>query len=255
MADVSARGRFVWYDLLTTDPKRVEPFYTAVAGWGTETWAGAMPYTMWTAGGTAIGGVMGMPPSAEAPPHWLAYAAVPDVDASLAQALGLGGRTLKGATDIPGVGRFAVLTDPQGAEFALFTPAADAPGQETPPGLGEFSWHELLTTDYKAAFEFYKALFGWEMIQEHDMGPMGIYAIFGRNGTQVGGMFNKTDDMPIPPNWLHYVRVDDADRVAGVVQANGGTVINGPMDVPGGDRIAQCLDPLGAMFAVHAIKR
>ncbi|MEP6915903.1 MAG: VOC family protein, partial [Acidobacteriota bacterium] len=177
MDDVSARGRFVWYDLLTPDPKRAEPFYTAVAGWGKETWDGPMPYTMWTAGGTTIGGVMGMPPNAEAPPHWLAYVSVPDVDASVTQAQSLGGRTLKPATDIPTVGRFAVLADPQGAEFALFTPANTPPPHDAPPGLGEFSWHELLTTDYKSAFQFYQALFGWEMLQEHDMGPMGIYAI------------------------------------------------------------------------------
>jgi uncharacterized protein len=254
MADVSARGRFVWHDLMTTDPKKVEPFYKAVAGWGTQVWDGPVPYTMWTVGDAMIGGVMSLPPGVPAPPHWLGYVFVPDVDATVAQAQSLGGQTHKAGTDIPTVGRFAVLVDPQGAAFAVFTSIGDPPGHEGPPRLGEFSWHELMTTDHASAFAFYHALFGWEKLQEHDMGPMGVYVIFGRNGVQVGGMFNKTDDMPMPPNWLHYIHVDSADRVADVVKANGGTVVNGPMEVPGGDRIAQCMDPLGAMFAVHSRK-
>ena len=55
-----------------------------------------------------------------------------------------------------------------------------------------------------------------------------------------------------PPNWLQYIAVDSADRAAERVTANGGTIMNGPMDVPGGDRIAQCMDPQGAAFAVHS---
>jgi predicted enzyme related to lactoylglutathione lyase len=81
---------------------------------------------------------------------------------------------------------------------------------------------------------------------------MGIYLLFGVGGIESGGMFNKPAEMPGPPAWLHYVRVDNADAAAERVKANGGAVINGPMDVPGGDRIAQCIDPQGAMFAVHS---
>ena len=85
-----------------------------------------------------------------------------------------------------------------------------------------------------------------------DMGPMGVYFIFKRNGRDVGGMFNISKEMPMPPSWLHYVRVDSADTAAERVKANGGQVVNGPMEVPGGDRIAQCVDPQGAAFAVHS---
>jgi predicted enzyme related to lactoylglutathione lyase len=254
MADANARGRFVWYDLMTSDPKKAEPFYQKVAGWGTQVWNGQQPYTMWTVNGNPIGGVMDMPPGLNAPPHWIAYIAVPDVDATVKQAESLGGKTHHKPTDIPSVGRFAVLADPQGAVFAVFTPQDNPPGHDGKPNVGEFSWHELATTDYKAAFRFYQALFGWENLVEHDMGPMGIYFIFGRNGKQLGGMFNKPAEMPGPPNWLQYVLVDSADRAAERVKANGGQVLNGPMDVPDGDRIAQCLDPQGGAFAVHSRK-
>jgi predicted enzyme related to lactoylglutathione lyase len=254
MADDRARGRFVWYDLMTSDPRKAEAFYTKLAGWGTMPWDGPMPYTMWTVGGAPIGGVMTLPSGAPAPPHWVGYVSVPDVDATVSQTESLGGRTIAKAADIPTVGRYAVLADPQGAVFAVFAASGQTPGHEGVPAVGEFSWHELMTTAYSSAFRFYQSLFGWEKLAEHDMGPMGVYLIFGRNGTEMGGMFNKSDDMPMPPNWLQYIRVDSADRVVDVVKGNGGTIMNGPMDVPGGDRIAQCMDPQGAAFAIHSRK-
>lgn len=253
MADVNARGRFVWHDLMTNDEKAAQSFYPKVVGWGTQEWPGPKPYTMWTAGKTPIGGMMTLPPGAPVP-HWLAYISVPDVDASVKQAESLGGKTVHQPTDIPTVGRFAVLGDPQGAYFAVFTSNNPNPEKDGPAAPGEFSWHELLTTDYAAAFRFYEALFGWQKMEEHDMGPMGIYLIFGRNGQQMGGMFNKPKEMQAPPNWMNYVSVPNADKAAELVTANGGTVMNGPMDVPGGDRIAQCMDPQGAAFSVHSRK-
>ena len=255
MADKTDRGRFVWYDLMTTDPKKAEPFYTRVAGWGTQPFEG-MPYTMWTRDGAPIGGVGQVEPPGM-PPHWLVYIAVPNVDAAVKQAEELGGRTAVPGTDIPNVGRYAVLADPQGAVFAVFTPAsaAQTPGPERDPKLGEFSWHELTTTDYKQAFAFYQAMFGWEKGAAEDMGEIGVYLLFRRNGRDIGGMFNMTGDMKVPPNWAVYISVDSADAAAERVKTHGGQVLNGPMDVPGGDRIAQCMDPQGAVFAVHARKK
>ncbi len=251
MADASARGRWVWYDLMTSDQKKSEAFYTKVAGWGTMPWDGPMPYTMWTVDGTPIGGSMALPPGAGAPPHWLGYVAVPDVDASVKQAVSLGATKMHGPEDIPKVGRYAILSDPQGAVFSLFTSQNES-GPEGPPKSGEFSWHELMTTDYVAAFQFYQTLFGWEKTAEHDMGEIGVYLIFSRNGLEIGGMFNKTAEMRMPPNWVQYIMVDSCARVVDVIKQNGGTVMNGPMEVPGGDWIAQCMDPVGAMFAIHS---
>jgi predicted enzyme related to lactoylglutathione lyase len=213
-----------------------------------------MPYTMWTANNTPIGGVMPLPANAGASPYWLAHITVPDVDATVTQTESLGGKTIEKATDIPTVGRYAILADPEGAVFSAFAPVPKPPQPEKDPEIGEFSWHELAANDYAKAFAFYQTTFGWEKVEEHDMGPMGIYLIFGRDGRQSGGMFNRPASMNMPANWLHYIRVASADRGVEVVKANGGTVLNGPMDVPGGDRIAQCVDPQGAMFAIHAKK-
>lgn len=255
------RGRFVWHDLMTTDPDGAVGFYTAVAGWGTDTWDGMgpdNPYTMWMAGeGNSIGGVVQLPAEAQkggVPAHWLTYVATPDVDATVEQAIGIGGHVRVPPTDIPTVGRFAVLVDPQGGQFAAFTAAEEAPGHDGPAELGEMSWHELATTDWRAAFEFYSALFGWEKVNEHDMGEMGIYFIFGKGGAPLGGMFDKPAEMPGPPGWLPYIRVADVNATEETVEAQGGRVVNGPMEVPGGDWVAQGMDPQGAMFAVHEVK-
>ena len=83
------------------------------------------------------------------------------------------------------------------------------------------------------------------------MGEAGIYQLYGLGGPPMGGMFNKFDEMPGPPMWLFYISVDDVTAAVEKVKELGGQVVNGPIEVPGGDFIAQCLDPQGALFAVQ----
>lgn len=260
MSDEFPRGRFIWHELLTTDPEAARAFYTEIVGWGTAVWEGEMgPYQMFARGETPYAGVMQLPDEAKAagaPPHWLPYVAVPDVDAAAARTEELGGCVMVGPMEIPTVGRMAVLGDPQGATFAVYRPESDDdPGHDGLPEPGEFSWHELATTDWEAAFAFYADLFGWDNPTDMDMGEMGTYRIYGRPGTErpLGGMFNKPAEAPGPPYWLCYVRVEDVHRTVEAVKAAGGQVLVGPMEVPGEDWIAQCLDPQGGMFAVHHV--
>ncbi len=253
------RGRFVWYDLMTTDPDAAQCFYTKLIGWGTQAWEGSMPYTMWTNQNTPMGGVMTLPDEAKragSPPHWLGYIYTSDVDATVAKAEENQGKVLAPAQDIPDVGRFAVLADPQGAAFAVYTPAADTPGNPGPAAIGEYSWHELNTSDYENAWGFYETLFGWKKTDTMDMGEMGMYQMFTTGGGDIplGGMFDKPKEMPGPPFWLYYVRVDDVHKSVEKVKELGGQVLNGPMEVPGGDHVAQCMDPQGAAFALHSTK-
>jgi uncharacterized protein len=257
MHESDVRGRFLWYDLMTTDPKGGQEFYGKVAGWGLQPFPDpTMPYTMFTRSGVPIGGCMQLPEEAVkmgAPPHWIAYIGTPDVDKTVAQALSMGARTYVAPKDIPQVGRFAVLADPQGATIAFFSSSNEQPPDHAPE-LGDISWHELVADDAAAAAEFYGALAGWEKAGEHDMGPMGVYRMFGRQGHQLGGMFNKPADMPAPPHWLLYIRVADINKGVEDVKTNGGQVLHGPAEVPGGDWIAQCMDPQGAAFALHQRK-
>jgi predicted enzyme related to lactoylglutathione lyase len=257
MQNQASRGRFVWHELMTSDPAAAQSFYKHVVGWGTSKWdSSSIDYTMWTADEAPVGGVMPIPQEAAAmgaPPNWLAYVEVPDVDATVVQATTLGATVLSPAQTIPDVGRFAVLRDPQGAVFAVITSENPIP-DETDPKQREFSWHELVTENYKAADAFYNTLFGWETKDDVDMGPIGVYHMFGRDRFTYGGMFNKPADMPAPPHWMPYVQVDSADDAAERATKAGGTVINGPMEVPGGDRIATIVDPQGAVFSVHSKK-
>jgi predicted enzyme related to lactoylglutathione lyase len=250
------RGRFVWYDLLTPEPGIARNFYTSVIGWGTDVWEGAgSPYLMWTNGDVPLGGVMRLPDEAAAqgaPPHWLAYITTPDVDAAVALATELGGSVYVDPTDIPTVGRFAILADPQGAVFAVFRPETQPADRDEPAGKGEFSWHELATTDHEAAFDFYHKLFGWKKKEAMDLGEGSVYQMYGRGDFTLGGMYNKPDEMPGPPAWLYYVTVEDVGAAVEKVKELGGEVLNGPMEVPGGGIIAQCLDPQGAAFAIYS---
>ncbi len=253
----SAHGRFVWYDLMTTDATAAKAFYNQVIGWGTKPWEGSdMPYTMWTRGKEPIGGIMDLPEEADAagaPPHWLAYVAVTDVAATCGRATELGGTVLHAPMDIEGAGCFAILRDPQGAVIAVYTSenlSTDAPEA---PGVGQFSWHELATSDLQAGYDFYADLFGWETKEDLDMGEGWIYRLYGETGSfPLGGMFTKPDEMPGPPMWLYYISVPSVDDAVARVKELGGKVLNGPMDVPGGDKIAQCMDPQGAAFALHS---
>jgi predicted enzyme related to lactoylglutathione lyase len=254
MTQTVPRGRFVWHELMTTDPNAAIGFYTKVVGWTVQPFPDDPSYRMWAANGVALGGVMELPQEARnmgAQSHWLPYVAVPDIDATVRQATALGARTYVPPTDII-VGRFAILADPQGAIFAIFKPKGEAPGHDGAANVGEFSWHELLTSDARAAWDFYHALFGWEKTTAMDMGAEGTYQMFGRAGTDLGGMYNSSGTTA-RSHWLCYVRVPNVDAGAAAAAKLGGRVTNGPMEVPGGGRIAMCADPQGAAFAVHSV--
>jgi len=253
MAEENIRGRFVWHELMTTDPEAAKAFYTAVIGWKAKEWEGPNPYTLWIWGESQMGGLMELPKQARdmgAPPSWMGYIGTPDVDATTARARELGATVPVPPSDIPTIGRFSVLQDPQGASFDAFTPNGEA-RPETAPGLGDFSWHELATTDQNAAWDFYSDLFGWEKTSAMDMGPAGVYQMFGHGGFVYGGIYNKAKESPGPPAWLHYIRVEDVHRTSEKIKEHGGQVVNGPMEVPGGDWVAMAVDPQGAPFAVH----
>ncbi len=254
--ETTNQGRFVWYEHLTRDVPAAIAFYSAVAGWRTEPF-GDGAYTMWVGGQGPLGGVMQLPDELArigVPPHWMAHVLVDDVDATAARAAKLGGAIKKEPADIPTVGRFAVIADPQGAVLSVFKPNPRADGAmplHDPGKEGEICWNELLTTDAVAAFRFHSQLFGWRILQELDMGPMGTYRIYGVGDRGLGGMMTLPPGARTPPMWLFYVMTGDLEAAIGRATRNGGKVTNGPMEVPGGGRIAQLTDPQGAAFALH----
>ena len=121
-------GAFSWCELMTTDPAAATEFYTTLFGWTVEPMNMGMPYNVLKVGESAIGGIMGMPPGAPPgmPPMWAAYVTVTDVDALVGKVQGLGGKVMMPPADIPNVGRFAVIQDPQGAMLNVIAYAMPA---------------------------------------------------------------------------------------------------------------------------------
>ncbi len=256
MTETNHRGTFVWFELMTTDVAGAKAFYSAVVGFGTQVFGpdGGKPYTMWVGARGPIGGVDLLPEQAKAmgaPPHWMGYLAVDDVDASAALVRELGGTIFVEPFDIPTVGRMAICADPQRAAFAIFRGEGTMPGHDGLAANGEVGWRELATSDREAALAFYGRLVGWVKQDAMQMGPDMVYQMFGRAGEGAqGGVFTLTPAMPMPPCWSYYIRVDDFDGAVARIPALGGKIVNGPMDVPGDDRVIQAMDPQGAMFAL-----
>lgn len=247
-------GKFVWYELMTTDTAAAERFYREVVGWSAKD-AGVpgMPYTLVSAGDTRVAGLMTMPKElsdAGARPCWLTYIGVDDVDAWVDKVKQAGGSLHRPPQDIPGVGRFAVVADPDGAVFQMMSHMPDGPDPKITPGMpGHVGWNELLAGDRERVFAFYEKLFGWRRLDSMDMGPMGVYQMFGTGGDAVGGMMTRSPEVPMPC-WVFYFNVAHIDAALERVKANGGTVVFGPVQVPGGGFAAQGLDPQGALFAL-----
>ena len=227
-------GRPLWFELVTSDMKAAEQFYSAVVGWTiTPFRGGSEPYDMWTrAEGTSVGGVMPIPQGMEFPPRWVMYIGVPRLEEAIAHVERLGGSAMSPVIQIPDVGRMRIMNDPQGAMFAMFEPApstGSANSPETPPELGEASWRELQTNDAAAAMGFYAELFGWREAQAMDMGPAGKYHVFARQW-DLGGIMNKPPQMAhLPPHWGLYFRVADVASAAERASASS-TAADSPSD-------------------------
>jgi predicted enzyme related to lactoylglutathione lyase len=256
-APAQVLGRHVWSDLMTTDPKAAEQFYDSVIGWtsGPSGQPGKAYTQFKRSDSTGVAGVMEQPAGMTMPPLWSMYIAVPKLEDAVAQVKRLGGSELSGIIDVPTVGRMQMLKDPQGAAFYVIqTQSTDNP-PDRDPELGEASWLELTTTDAPAAMRFYQQLFGWQPSDAMDMGEMGTYQMFNRGSRMIGGMMNKPKEMAAwPPMWAIYFRVADIDAAGGRIKAGGGQILNGPMEVPGGDRILNAMDPQGAPFSLHEKK-
>jgi len=257
-------GKFIWYELMTTDQDAAIAFYGAVVGWSAadhpNSDATGMRYTILSAGARGVGGVMQLTDemcTGGARPGWVGYIGVADTDAEAQAIAEAGGTILMPPGDIPDVGRFAMVADPGGAPFYLLTPLPqeEEPGTADPNAPGLVSWHELYTAQgQEGAFAFYSGRFGWETYEKMEMGPMGIYRIFGRDGAALGGMMDKPENVPVSA-WTFYFNVDAIDAAVDRVKAGGGQLLMGPMEVPGGSWIIQGLDPQGASFALVSNRR
>jgi predicted enzyme related to lactoylglutathione lyase len=250
------KGKFAWYELMTNDTKAAGKFYSDVVGWSTHEMPsdGGSVYTTFNLGSAGMAGMMHNPGHTA----WVGYISVEDVDAHVDKIVEAGGKLWRPATDVPGMLRFAVMSDPQGAAIVVFTanPAMPTPDRPAPPAPGTIGWHELYTSDLEAGYAFYNQLFGWNKLNDMDMGPMGVYRIFDEGDHKEmgdGGMMTKADHIPAS-SWNFYFNVDSIKAAIERVKSGGGQVLNGPTQVPGGSWIIQGKDPQGAMFSLVSSK-
>lgn len=256
-------GDFIWYELMTDDAEGARDFYASVFGWNIETNpSGDVDYRMISAASGPVAG--SMPLTAEmqsggARPCWAGYIMVDDVDATVSAATAAGGSVHMPPWDIPGIGRMAFIADPQGVTFYILKPTlpADRPDAEsksfaaTEPITGHCAWNELSSTDPEASKAFYGKLFGWVQDGEMDMGPLGKYEFLkdGADRFALGAVMPKMPDMPVPM-WIFYFRVPEIDTASATIAAKGGTILQEPIQIPGGDFSMVGMDPQGAPFGL-----
>lgn len=249
-------GYPVWYELMVADPAAVAGFYRDAAGLGWPDEGGAMPNgatyrSITRADGSAAGGLLGI----DMPATWVVYFQTADVDAAVEKATSLGAVVHMPANDVPGAGRIAMLADPQGAIFYLIRPQPPEGADLSGPGVfegqtvGHWAWNELNTDNAAVQLTFYSALFGWTVADEMEMPGDHSYKMMDCGGTQIGAICSMKPE-GAPSAWLPYLRVSDVAASADAVKANGGSVLMGPHDVPGGDRILVAIDPAGAALGL-----
>lgn len=252
-------GDFIWYELMTSDPDGAKAFYDAVVGWTIDPQSNfPNGYRMiGRSDGKFAGGVLPLNEEMRqhgARPTWLGYINVADVDEAAGSIERAGGKTQMPPTDIPNVGRIAMVTDPQGAPFYLMKPIppADDPNARSdvfsPDSDQRVGWNELQTSDVEKARRFYGEQFGWESGDFMDMGEMGQYRFFDHHGLRLGALFNSNDGQP--SRFRFYIRVPSISAAKQVAEQKGGTIHMGPHQVPTGDWIVIGSDPQGAEFAL-----
>ncbi|NLZ16454.1 MAG: VOC family protein [Desulfobulbaceae bacterium] len=256
--ETNTHGTPCWFELGASDLNGASTFYTAVLGWEISKSAmEGLDYRFATSGKDMVAGMM-LNPNKNVPPSWLIYLAVDNCDQAIQAISTAGGRTHKDAEDIPGTGRYAVVSDPQGAVFGIIQLESMQKGEDgcgpafQQDKAGHGNWIELMSSDPDAAFQFYAQLFGWEKGESLDMGEIGEYQLFRHAGAEIGGMMGLAD-APFPV-WLPYFGVNDVRTAMAAIKAAGGEVQQGPFEVPGPAYIVVATDPQGAYFAVVAPK-
>lgn len=246
-------GRLVWHHLMSLDRARSEQFFTQLFGWtssegiiGEED--GYLPLCF---AGTPFGGFVRLDARHGASSHWLIHVTCHDIDRLCQDALALGGVVIASPADIPGVGRFAVVADPEGAVFAPFVPyaALSIPSGASP---GAIAWADMQSDDQTAAAGFYSTLFDLKT----DVVMLGSdpTIVLESGGVPVASIERRPPEIPAPC-WLPYVRVADMRPAVDRAERLGGELVRPIEDVPGIGQIAWVDDPSGILFGLLRSER
>ncbi|MFF8610402.1 VOC family protein [Streptomyces sp. NPDC015346] len=245
------KGSPSWLDLGSPDTTAAAAFYRGVFGWD---FASAGPdaggYGFFQQDGRTVA-ALGPLTEEGADSAWTVYFQTPDVDATAKAAEESGGTVRTQPFDVMDAGRMAQLTDPGGADFAVWQPAS-VKGLEKASENNTLCWVELHVADPAEALEFYGKLFGWRS-QEMEAPGMTYRVLSTAEGDQQDASFGGVAELQEggeKARWIPYFGVEDADEIVARTQGNGGSVLMPAADVPDVGRIAWLADPFGAPFAV-----
>jgi uncharacterized protein len=251
-------GTPIWYELMTPDPDAAAGFYGHVVGWTVgnfdgPTIDGPADYRILSApDGEGVAGLMPRPADGPAP-GWYGYIGVDEVDAAAAKIVAGGGTVHMPPTTLPGVGRMAMLADPDGALFYLMKGESPEPSTSFKRGAaGHGEWHELYAADDQAALAFYAGQFGWTKQGTMPMGEMGDYSFISHDGGVIGAVMRAPPGER--PRWNYFFRVGAIGDAKARIEERGGTLTYGPVEVPGGDWVIYALDPQGGHFGIVGSK-
>lgn len=253
---------FIWYELMTTDANAAAKFYGSAVGWKIadrpNPQPGGQDYRMiGRSDGGQAGGVLQLTPDMlqhGARPTWLGYLHVNNVDTAVAAIESDGGRTLMPKMTLP-VGTIAMVSDPMGTPFYVMNPIPPLDKPDAKSDVFDIAaaqhvrWNELASPDLARAKTFYAKHFGFQFNEVMLMGEMGDYCFIDHNGVRLGAIMQKPPQSPIAA-WLFYFGVPSVAAAKNAIEAGGGKVILGPMEVPGGDWIVVASDPQGVSFGV-----
>jgi predicted enzyme related to lactoylglutathione lyase len=248
-------GAPTWIDLATSDVERAQQFYGKVFGWTFET---AGPeyggYINAFSGGHPVAGLMQSDPQWNSPDGWTTYLHTADIKATLAAAIAAGAITCVQPAEpmeVKDKGWMAMVTDPTGAFVGLWQPI-EHHGFEVFGEAGAPVYHQLTTTDYAKALDFYRQVFGWQTDTVSDTDEF-RYSTASFGGDPLVGIMDGSQILEgAPSNWFFFLGSDDVDKTVALVKENGGSVVRDAEDTPYG-RLAAVADPTGAGFNLSSL--
>ncbi len=243
-------GKFVWYDLMTTDIEAVKKFYGGLFGWKFED-VGTVdfPYTIIMNNATSIGGIFALDKtrSKADQSQWISFLSVRNMDDAIEYVKSNNGKIYTQPFDLPDRGKVAVVIDPQGAVLALVN-SSNGDTKDDDPVYNEWLWTELWTDDVDASLEFYNGMLGYENKFYMTQAETKYYVFRNENKGRAGMVKIMLDG--VKPNWMPYIAVKDPSETISKVEKLGGKVL---IDQEGiaGNRAAIIADPSGGVFTVH----
>ncbi len=250
-----AHGTLTWHELMTPDPAAAQAFYGPLLGWRFDPGKVAgRRYDVMLAGEMPVGGMLALDAAMQrggVGPLWVGYAAVDALAAATNKVREGGGQVLMDGMAIPGMGRFALIADPDGVPLYLmeYGTAPPTPAESFPPPPGTCAWNELAARDPDAAIAFHTGLLGWRQEGDMPMGELSSYRFLHHDDAMIGAVMPLAGE-EAQPGWTFYFVVSDIDDAAAAVRAGGGKVTEEPSEIPGGSFSLVARDPQGARFGL-----